>query len=261
MELFYRHYGEGQALIILHGLFGVSDNWVTIGKRLAEKFSVYIPDLRNHGQSPHSEIFDYDAMVEDLDEFIDRHSLKTPVLIGHSMGGKVAMKYTLENPERIDRMIIVDMGPRKYDPRLIHQKMLGAMLSIDFGVTDSRTEIDKLLTRDVPETHIRQFILKNLYRPERSTLAWRPNLDAINNNLTEVFEGIENHSSFDGPVMFVAGGRSDYITEKDHARILELFPQAIINTIAGASHWVHSEEPEALCAMFSSFLGKNCSIQ
>jgi pimeloyl-ACP methyl ester carboxylesterase len=261
MELFYRQFGEGQPLVILHGIFGISDNWVTIGRRLAEKFSVYIPDQRNHGQSPHSAAFDYDVMAGDLDEFLDTHGLKNPVLIGHSMGGKVAMKYVLENPGKVDRLIVVDMSPRKYDPRLVHQKMIAAMLSVNFGATDSRTEIDKLLSQSIPERRIRQFIMKNLYRPERSTLAWRPNLEAINANLSEVFEGIHHRGSFDGPSLFVAGGRSDYITASDHPDILALFPMAEIKTLPNASHWVHADEPDALCALFSDFLGKQCVFQ
>lgn len=261
MELFYREYGEGQPLVILHGIFGISDNWVTIGKRLAEKFHVYIPDQRNHGQSPHSPSFDYNVMAGDLEEFLDTHALDNPVIIGHSMGGKVAMKFTLENPDMVDRLIVVDMSPRKYPPRLIHQKMISAMLAIDFNVTDSRNEIEEMLSVSIPNKRIRQFILKNLYRPERSRLAWRPNLEAINNNLSEVFEGIDSLEEFTGPAMFVGGGESDYITEEDHPLIEELFPNAEIRILEGASHWVHADKPDELCALFSEFLGKHCEFK
>lgn len=248
-------------MVILHGIFGISDNWVTIGKRLAEKFHVYIPDQRNHGQSPHSPAFNYDVMAGDLEEFLDDHDLENPVVIGHSMGGKVAMKFALEKPGRIGRLVVVDMSPRKYPPRLIHQKMIAAMLSIDFSITDSRKEIDELLSTSVPNYRIRQFIMKNLYRPERSTLAWRPNLDAINNNLSEVFEEIDSNDPYPEPAMFVAGGNSDYITKEDYPLIRQLFPQAEIKVLEGASHWIHADKPDELCALFSEFLGKHCEFR
>ena len=261
MKLFYRHYGEGPPLVILHGIFGLSDNWVSIGKKLAEKFSVYIPDQRNHGQSPHSDAFDYDVLSGDLEEFIRTHELENPVLIGHSMGGKVVMKYALENPEPINRLVVVDMSPRKYSPRLFHQKMIAAMLSVDFAATDSRTEIEEQLALSIPQPSIRQFMLKNLYRPERSTLAWRPNLEAISNNLAEVFEAIVSSNPYLGPSLFVRGGESDYITDSDRPAIKLLFPNSSIETIAGASHWVHSDKPDELCALFSWFLGKDCEFR
>ncbi|MBE0640883.1 MAG: alpha/beta fold hydrolase [Bacteroidales bacterium] len=261
MELFFRHFGEGQPLVILHGIFGLSDNWVTFGRKLAERFSVYIPDQRNHGQSPHSDAFNYDVLAADLHEFILRHELKRPVLVGHSMGGKVVMKYALEHPEEVDRLIVVDMSPRKYTPRLIHQRMVAAMQAIDFDVTDSRTAVEERLAETITQPGIRQFILKNLYRPERSTLAWRPNLDAINQNMTEVFEAVTAARPFPGPTLFVAGGASDYITEGDRPTIKALFPDSSIETIPGASHWVHSEFPDELCALFSWFLGKHCDFR
>ena len=124
MKLFHRKYGEGQPLIILHGLFGISDNWVTIGRRLADKFEVYILDQRNHGQSPHSDVFNYYAMVEDLYEFIENHQLFNPIIIGHSMGGKVAMNFALEHPSKVSKLIIVDMSVRKYSARQIHLNII-----------------------------------------------------------------------------------------------------------------------------------------
>ena len=260
MELFYRHFGSGQPLVILHGIFGISDNWVTIGKRLAEKFSVYIPDQRNHGQSPHSAAFDYHVLAADLEEFLDQHALEDPVIIGHSMGGKVAMRFAMDQPERLHRLVVVDISPRRYPPRPIHQAMLSAMLSVNFDAVRSRSEVASLLEVSVPNPRIRQFILKNLYRPEHGSLAWRPNLNAINEHLADIFEGFDSGIPYDGPALFVAGGRSDYITEEDHSLIRKLFPQASIEVIPEASHWVHADQPDALCALFSRFLEKHCSF-
>jgi len=192
VKLFYRTYGEGQPVIILHGIFGISDNWVTIGRRLAEKFEVFILDQRNHGQSPHSDTFNYFSMVEDLYEFIEDHQLTNPILIGHSMGGKVAMNFALEHPHRVDKLIVVDMSVRHYPPRQQHMDVLNAMMSIDFDEIASRDEIEKIITGIVKSPKISQFVLKNMYRIGKTRLAWRLNVDSIYNNLENVFEGVDS---------------------------------------------------------------------
>ncbi|MCD4731315.1 MAG: alpha/beta fold hydrolase, partial [Bacteroidales bacterium] len=176
MKLFYRHYGEGQPVIILHGIFGISDNWVTIGRRLAEKFEVFILDQRNHGQSPHNDTFNYFALAEDLFEFIEDHQLTNPILIGHSMGGKVAMNFALEHPHRVNRFIVVDMSVRAYPARQQHMDILNAMLSINFDDISSREEVEQIITSTVKSPRISQFVLKNLYRIGKTRLAWRPNV-------------------------------------------------------------------------------------
>lgn len=260
MELFYRHYGSGQPLIILHGLLGISDNWVTIGKRLAEKYSVYIPDQRNHGQSPHSATFDYPSLVLDLAGFVDSHDLRKPILIGHSMGGKVAMQFVQDHPDVVDRLIVVDISPRRYPPRAIHQMMLSAMLSIDFSIVKRRQDVAELLGRYVPDKRIQLFILKNLYRPLPDVLAWRPNVHTISEQLDQVFDDVPCMKTFVGEALFVRGGKSDYIIDTDIPLIRSCFPQAQIATIVGATHWVHADKPRELCAVFSKFLGRHCEF-
>jgi len=258
MKLFYRQYGEGQPVIILHGLFGISDNWVAIAKRLAEKFEVYIPDQRNHGQSPHSNIFNYYVLVDDLFEFIEDHQLVTPVLIGHSMGGKVTMNFALEYPQRTDKLIIVDMSVRSYPARKQHLDILTAMLSVDFDNVSSREEIQKIIQNKISSPRIVQFILKNLYRIGKNRLAWRLNIQSVYDNLGYIFEGIESPYTFDKPALFVRGGASDYILPDDYDLIRHKFPNAQFKTIDGASHWVHAEKPDELCDVFSKFLEKDC---
>lgn len=259
MQLFYRQFGEGRPLIILHGIFGVSDNWVTIGKRIAESFSVYIPDQRNHGRSPHSDFFTYPALVEDLREFITEHELENPILIGHSMGGKVAMNYALEYPEETGKLVVVDISVRKYPGRQAHQKLLDAMLSIDFDKVNSRAEVDRQLEECIDSFRVRQFILKNLQRVNRDRLGWRMNVEALSANLYNVFEGVEGMGrTYEGEVMFVRGGASEYIPLEDDSPIRSLFPKASIRTIGGATHWVHADAPDELCALFSEFLQKDC---
>ncbi len=260
MKLFYRHYGEGQPVIILHGLFGISDNWVTIGRRLAEKFEVYILDQRNHGQSPHSETFNYYALVDDLFEFIEDHQIINPVLIGHSMGGKVAMNFALEHPHRVDMLIVVDMSVRHYPARQQHMDILNAMLSVDFDAISSREEVEEIITSRVKSPKISQFVLKNLYRIGKTRLAWRLNVDAIYNNIENVFEGINSPYSSEIPALFIKGGASDYIIDEDYDLILKKFPDARFTTIENASHWVHAEKPDELCAVFSKFLEKDCEF-
>ena len=260
MKLFYRHFGEGQPLIILHGIFGISDNWVTLGKRLAAKFSVYIPDLRNHGQSPHSSTFNYIAMADDLMEFIEDHQLKNPMIIGHSMGGKVAMTFTLEHPEMVSKLVIVDISPRKYPGRNVHFDMIAAMMAVDFDTVSTRDEVEAILEQSIPDRRIRLFVMKNLYRKTRNTFDWRLNLKAISANMDYVFDGIDTPVQYTGPTLFIKGGNSDYISGEDFPLIYKNFPTANIRTIAGASHWVHADSPNELCRLFSMFLGKECLL-
>jgi pimeloyl-ACP methyl ester carboxylesterase len=260
MKLFYRHFGEGQPIIILHGILGVSDNWVTIGRRLAEKFEVFIPDQRNHGQSPHSDMFSYYALVDDLFEFIEDHQLTKPILIGHSMGGKVAMNFSLEHPHRIEKLIVIDISVRNYSARRQHLDMMNAMLSIDFDQLSTRDEIEKIISEKIKSPAIAGFIMKNLYRIGKSRLAWRLNLKSIYPNIENVFEGVDLPYISDIPALFVKGGASDYIQDEDYPLILNKFPNAIFKTIGHASHWVHADAPDELCKILSEFLKKDCEF-
>jgi pimeloyl-ACP methyl ester carboxylesterase len=258
MKLFYRQFGEGQPVIILHGIFGISDNWVTIGRRLAEKFEVFILDQRNHGQSPHSDTFNYYSMVEDLYEFIVDRQLTNPILIGHSMGGKVAMHFALEHPHRVDKLIVVDMSVRAYPARQQHMEILNTMLSVDFDSIKSREEVEKIIISEIKSSKVSQFILKNLYRIGKARLAWRPNVEDIYNNIENVFEGIDLPYSSGVPALFVRGGDSDYVPDEDFDLILKKFPNAQFETIKNAGHWVHADAPDELCMEFSKFLAKDC---
>ncbi|MBN1339667.1 MAG: alpha/beta fold hydrolase [Bacteroidales bacterium] len=258
MKLFYRKYGEGAPLVLLHGLFGMSDNWVTIGKKLAEKFEVFIPDQRNHGQSPHSNTFNYFALTDDLYEFIEDHGLRNIMLIGHSMGGKVAMNYAFQNPHRIEKVVIIDISLRKYPFRQQHVEILKAMQSLDFNTVTHRKEAGGILSEKIKPDAIVQVILKNIYRISGNRLAWRLNVKAVYDNLEYIFEGVEHSNPFKKPVLFVRGGKSNYISDEDTDLIGAAFPGAIIKTLENASHWVHAEAPDELCAVLSDFLEKEC---
>lgn len=257
MKLFYRHFGTGQPLIILHGIFGLSDNWITHGKRLAEKYAVYLPDLRNHGQSPHSPTFNYHAMADDLLQFIEDHNLTNPVIIGHSMGGKVTMQFALEHPEIPSRLILVDISPVKYPDRDAHFDIISAMMSINFEAIHSREEVDEILKQSIPDHGTRLFIMKNLYRKTRHTFDWRLNIQAIANNMDYMFGSIEAANTYEKDVLFIKGGLSDYIKEEHKPLILQKFPNATFAEIANAGHWVHVDAPEEIYNLIDDFLSAN----
>ena len=260
MELFYRKYGnEGdQPLIILHGLFGVSDNWVSFGRRIAmEGFEVFIPDQRNHGRSPHSGIFNYLALTDDLFEFIDEHEIENPMILGHSMGGKVAMRFALENPHMVRRLIVVDISLKGYPPRETHMQIVKAMRSVNLEGISKRQEAEQQLEQLIPDQRIRLFVMKNLYRNEENKFAWRLNIDGIEPNLSDLFDAIETNQKFEKPTLFIKGGASNYIVYEDYDMIRKNFPNAEIISIANTSHWVHVESPEVFYQLTSGFLTGN----
>ncbi len=254
MELFYRQYGTGQPLIILHGLFGISDNWVTMGRKLSERFSVYLLDLRNHGQSPHSSTFNYMVMAEDIYHFIEEHELHQPILIGHSMGGKVAMQYALEYPESIKKLGVIDISMRDYPDRQHHINMIKSMQALDFSQVSTRNEIEDVLAPLIPSKAIRLFVMKNLERVDKNTFNWRLNLDDIYQNLDLIFEGISHDNISDCPTLFVRGGQSDYIIDSDIPKMKKYFPNSQLKTIEKATHWVHADSPNELFELLDEFL-------
>lgn len=254
MKLFFHTFGNGPPLIILHGLFGLSDNWVSVGRQLASKFHVYIPDLRNHGHSPHSPIFDFPSLEDDLLEFYETHELASAVLLGHSLGGKIAMHFALHQPALADRLIIVDISLRKYPHNAEHQMLINAMAETDLSAMASRSELEKSLAEKIPDNRLRQFVLKNAAWRERGKLAWRLNLPAINENLHAIFEGVNAEGKYPGPALFIRGGRSHYVSDDDLVVIRKKFPGAVVETIAEASHWVHADAPGAFMELVESFL-------
>jgi pimeloyl-ACP methyl ester carboxylesterase len=255
MELFYRHYGEGIPMVILHGLLGISDNWVAFSRRLAEEgYQIYIPDQRNHGHSPHHPVLNYYALVDDLAEFIETHQLVRPVILGHSMGGKVAMRYTLEHPGSTDRLIIVDTSLRTYVRFNYHLRLIDAMLSVDFNSVKTRSETEEILRSKIQDERLVQFLMKNTFWKEKGKLGWRPNLQAISYNVDAMYDGVFYSTKFDRPTLFVRGGQSDYILEEDIPAIMQNFPLVNIKTIESGTHWVHADEPESFYLLVSEFL-------
>ncbi len=254
MKLFFRSFGTGSPFIILHGLFGISDNWATLGKRFGERFRVIIPDLRNHGRSPHSDLFDFPSMEQDILELIEEETEGRVMLMGHSLGGRVAVNLALHHPGVIGKLVIVDISLRKYPPQREHLDLIGAMNALDLSKSGSRSEIEERLRQRIPSLKLRRFLMKNLYWSERGQLSWRLNLPVIIESLPAIFDGGCLPGLYPGPALFVRGERSDYILESDLQAINEKFPGATIRTVRGATHWVHADNPGEFYKVVSSFL-------
>lgn len=251
MKLHFRAFGNGDPLIILHGVFGSSDNWQTVGKELSMRFKVFLVDQRNHGNSPHSDEFDYNVMADDILELMLSEGIDQAHILGHSMGGKVAMTFATRYPERVKKLIVVDISPRHYEPH--HAQIFRAFRSLKLDMLKSRQEADEQMSYTIPEFGVRQFILKNLTR-EGDTFVWKLNLDVIEKNADKIGEELAEDDWFNGHVLFIGGGNSKYIQESDHARIRQHFPNAIIKMVPGAGHWVHAEQPKTLTRFVTEFL-------
>jgi len=251
MKLFFREYGQGKPMIILHGLFGSSDNWLTQAKLFSGSYKVYTVDQRNHGQSPHSDTFDYPSFVADLAEFVDDHSIANPVVIGHSMGGKTAMNFALAHPDKIDRLIVVDISPKAYD--LEHYTIVKGLLAIPIEKITSRNEADEVLSQHVPESDVRQFLLKNLQRKPDGGFSWKINLKIISEKLENIGLDLQVEGSFEKPTLFIRGVKSKYVPDSDWDRILQVFPNAKLETME-TGHWVQAEKPQEFADVVTRWL-------
>jgi len=252
MKLYYRKYGEGKPLIVLHGLFGLSDNLASFAKQMAEDYEVFVIDQRNHGQSPHSDDFSYGDMSNDLLEFIEDYELSDVALLGHSMGGKTAMNFACEHPEHVEKLIVVDIGPKAYPPH--HEQILAALFSIDLQAVKTRKEAEAKMAETIKDFATSQFLLKNLYWETPEQLGWRMDLDSISKNIENVGQELDPRKSFGKPTLFMRGGLSNYILDTDWADIVKQFPQAKLVTIEGSGHWVHAEKPELFLSEVKKFL-------
>lgn len=251
MDLNYKSFGQGQPVIILHGLFGNLDNWQTFAKQLADHFMVYVVDLRNHGHSPHTDGMDYSAVAEDLRIFMEAQWIYEAHLIGHSMGGKTAMQFAFDHPGMIDRLVVIDIAPKTYPGG--HEAILKAMLELDPARLESRGEADEQLAHSIADPRIRLFLLKNLSRAKAGGYAWKINLPVLHREYGNILAAIEGEA-FEGPSLFVRGEHSDYIEDTDWPLIQHLFPKAELTTVAGAGHWIHADAPSVLLYEVQRFL-------
>lgn len=269
MHLFSRVEGTGKPFVILHGLYGSSDNWLTIAKKLATKYQVFSIDLRNHGHSPKSDIHDFEAMRNDLAEFFEEHRIEKAILMGHSMGGKTAMSFAADYPEHIEKLIVVDIAPKDYfllndeSQYYQHNSILQAMLEIDLSRIENRKQAEQFLLERIDSRQVVQFLLKNLHRKkETQQFEWRVNVPVLYENLDEIIKGV-NARWFDDripitsyPVLFIKGANSNYILPEDFPSIKRIYPEAEIVTIPDAGHWLHAEQPQLFMDAVWNFVQK-----
>lgn len=241
--------GSGRPLLILHGLFGSLDNWKSLGLKFSEYYEVYLIDQRNHGKSPHSDVFDYHALSDDLIEFVNDHYLRGIYVLGHSMGGKTVMNFA-QHCDLIDKIVIADIAPKSYEPH--HNNLVKAMEQIPLDKITSRVEVDTLLKVEIPNDSIRQFLMKNLYWKEKGRLEWKINLPIIKQNMIEIAGGIEEEI-VEIPTLFIRGENSNYITKEDYLPIKAQFPNSRIETILSAGHWLHAENPKLFYTLVTEF--------
>jgi len=253
MKLNYKSYGgDGEPVILMHGIFGMLDNWHSFASQLSENHRVYTIDHRNHGRSPHSDEFSYELMVSDLDEFVSDQGLDSVHLVGHSMGGKVAMNYALRYPDKVKSLVVLDIGVKYYPPR--HDYIFQALSGMDLARFNSRNEIDEYLSDHIHSFPIRQFLIKNIKRDQNEGFSWKMNLAAIRKNYEKVTEWVPTGNSYSGRTLFVRGANSSFILMDDWPGIREIFPSAKLITIPGTGHWIHAEKPYELLKILRSFL-------
>ena len=253
MKLFFRKSGSGKPLLILHGLFGSSDNWFTLARTFSQQFSVYLIDQRNHGQSPHSSDFSYNLLAEDIRNFILEHSLNQPIILGHSMGGKAAMNFAVHYSEHISKLIVVDIVPREYPVH--HDAILDGLKAIPVDSLTSRNEADRILSHYVPEAEVRQFLLKNLNRKSLGGFDWKINLKSIDDHIEAMGAGMIYSGKHEGSSLFIRGKKSNYYAPGDKALISGIFPNAEFAEL-DTGHWVQAEKPEEFAELVLKYLAR-----
>jgi esterase len=266
MKLHFRKTGKGEPLIIVHGLYGSSDNWASVAGMLSPYFTVFIPDQRNHGRSPHHPTHTYDDLKNDLAHFMDEQHLEKAILLGHSMGGKTVMWFAADYPERVTRLIVADIAPKDYlsDKRtsqyLLHKNILQALKNLNLNNVKNRKEADKLLADKIDDPRLRQFLLKNLTRNKSTSLfSWKINTEVLYASMKEIVSGVNKQWFSDRipitayPVTFIRGEQSPYILPGDETLIRDIYPEARIIPIPKAGHWLHAEKPDPFVRAVRSF--------
>ncbi|MGI9525575.1 MAG: alpha/beta fold hydrolase [Weeksellaceae bacterium] len=241
-----------QHLIIVHGLFGQLDNWNTLGKKFADHFTTHLVDLRNHGRSFHHSDTTHASMADDLVAYLKEYNINNASFIGHSLGGKVVMNLALRNPELVDKLIVADMAPKTYPPH--HQDIIAGLKNVDFTKVETRSDVEPFMQEYIKNQSVRQFLLKNVYRADDGTYAFRFNLNALSENYDDLVSSSLPNARFDKPTLFLKGEKSDYITSQDKPVIETYFSQAQIDIIPNAGHWLHAENPKAFLDKSLDFL-------
>lgn len=244
---------DKRTILILHGLFGSKRNWQSIARQLSEHFRVFTLDLRNHGESEHTDTMRYEDMADDVFQFITDHTLEEVSVVGHSMGGKVAMHMALENPERIERLVIIDIAPVQYQHGF--DDLINSLKALPLEKLSNRQEADEYLKSSVQPESLRQFLLQNLCKLETG-FSWRMNLQTIHSCIDNLMDFPVNHGNprYNKPVLFLKGENSDYIKHQHEGQIFSIFPKALFITVAGAGHWLHAENPGFVVSEIRKFI-------
>ena len=247
-----KRFGAGQPLVILHGLFGMLDNWQGLAKEFGQFFETHILDQRNHGKSFHSKEHSYELMCEDLLLYLDKNMIDKIYLLGHSMGGKTAMLFACKYPSRVEKLIVVDIGPKYYPPH--HQEIIAGLNAVDSANVKSRKQADELLSEHFTQVGVRQFLLKNLYWKTSNDLAFRFNLSVLAGEISNVGESLNETYNFTRPTLFISGENSNYIVQDDSVLIESHFSDFEIIEIENSGHWVHAEKPKEFFEVVSRYL-------
>ncbi|MCW7554181.1 alpha/beta fold hydrolase [Endozoicomonas gorgoniicola] len=252
MKLYSRQQGQGINIISVHGLFGSQENLGGINRRLADFFCVHGLDVRNHGRSPQSASMLYSEMAADLIEYMDEQGIEKACLLGHSMGGKIVMETALHYPERVGKVAVLDIAPVTYTQRR-HDDVFSGLKALNLDALKKRSEADVGLAHYIPETAIRQFLLKNLFRNSEGVFDWRMNLTVIEQSYASILSGQQADKPFSGEVLFLKGGESDYILPEYRDDVLRLFPNASLRSIHGTGHWLHADKPDLVASTLIRF--------
>jgi len=247
----HKIYGQGDPIVILHGLFGMLDNWQTIAKKLADEYMVILVDQRDHGKSGHTDGFDYPILAEDLRIFLEDNWIHSCHIIGHSMGGKTAMQFSALYPDMIEKMVIVDIGPKDYKPN--HDLIFKALLAVPIDEVQSRKEVEEILSEYIEDYGVRLFLMKNLQRKKEGGFRWKMNLRLLNKEYANIIAAIETNEPVEVDTLFIYGSKSNYIVPSDIESINEIFPEAGFEEL-DAGHWIHAEKPDELVGLVKSFL-------
>lgn len=260
MDLFFHELGEGDPLILLHGMFGMSDNLMPIAREFAQHCKVYVPDLRNHGRSPWHQKMSFSIMAGDVVRLMEQQGIRKAHIMGHSLGGKVAMAIALEQPQRVKSLIVADMSPCSYPAR--HDQIIKGLKHVSQMDITTRREADSVLSGFVEEEGVRRFLLKSLVKNEQTELLqWRFNLDAVAANYHKLRESVIWDMPFEGETLFIKGELSDYIVSEHEEPIRAAFPNFQFKMIQNVGHWLHAEKPDAFVKVVSRFLGLEANIE
>lgn len=251
VKLNYKVKGSGKPIMILHGLFGMLDNWNSIGNKLAADYTVYLVDQRDHGKSTKSKEFGYELVAEDLKNFCEEHQLNKVGIIGHSMGGKSVMTFAEKYPSLVDKMMILDIAPKRYTGG--HEYIFEAILSVPIDKITQRSEVDDILAKSISNLSVRQFLMKNLTRKKEGGFKWKANFKLLYDHYPEIMDLPDLSQKPDLEVIFLKGEKSNYIQQEDHDKIEALYPRATIETIENAGHWLHAEQPDVIIDKIYAF--------